>query len=62
MVLKNSKSIKITYYGSGEISMIEVPTLTQHSLEFYMEQYQRNREAFKWEIVEDNKKIYKKTK
>jgi len=42
--------------------MIEVPTLTQHSLEFYMEQYQRNREAFKWEIVEDNKKIYKKTK
>jgi hypothetical protein len=55
--LKNSKLIKITYYVSGETSIIEVEALTESSLEFYMEQYQRNREAFKWEIVENKQDI-----
>ena len=54
--MKNNKLIKITYYVSGETSIVEVSTLTDHSLEFYMEQYQRNREPFKWEIVEDKTK------
>jgi len=55
--LKNNKLIKITYHVSGETSIIEVSTLTQSSLEFYMEQYQRNREAFKWELVKNKQDI-----
>lgn len=55
--MKNKKTIKIKYHASGKTSVIEVDTLTEYALEFYMEQYQRNREAFKWEIVEDKQDI-----
>ena len=43
--------IEITYFKTGESSTIEIPKTSDVS--FYMEQYQRNREALKWEIIKE---------
>jgi hypothetical protein len=41
-------SIKITYIESGKI---EVITISTDDLNWSMEQYQRNRKPFKWELL-----------
>ena len=40
--------IKITEIESGRVDLMEIKT---DRLEWFMEQYQRNREAFTWEIL-----------
>ncbi len=47
-LIKMEYSIKITYIESGKI---EVITLHTDDLNWSMEQYQRNRKTFKWELL-----------
>ena len=41
-------SVKITYIESG---LIELVTIHTDDLNWSMEQYQRNRKTFKWELL-----------
>jgi len=40
--------IKITEISSGKVEEMQIKT---DRLEWFMEQYQRNRNPFKWEII-----------
>ena len=53
----NSNRVKITYIDSGEVEFKRFSK--DRSVEWYMDQYQRNREPLKWkiqyEIINPNK-------
>lgn len=51
MKLDEKFKIEITYVSSKEVETIEIET---KDIEWSMEQYQRNRPAFKWEAVDEN--------
>jgi hypothetical protein len=42
-------NLKLTYFD-GTVEMLTIKT---KDLEWAMDQYQRNRDGFKWEIIED---------
>lgn len=49
MKLDEKFKIEITYVGSGEKETIEIET---KDIEWSMGQYQRNRPAFSWKIIQ----------
>jgi hypothetical protein len=52
MELKKYK-LKLTYFYSGKTEELEIMTA---DLDWSMNEYQRNRPSFKWEILKDGNK------
>ena len=58
LTAENSNLVKITYISSGEVEFMRFSK--DRSVEWYMDQFARNREPLKWkvqhEIINPNKK------
>ncbi len=58
LTAENSNLVKITYISSGEVEFKRFSK--DRSIEWYMDQFMRNREPLKWkiqyEIINSNKK------
>ncbi len=58
LTAENSNLVKITYISSGEVEFKRFSK--DRSIEWYMDQFMRNREPLKWkiqyEIINPNKK------